>query len=297
MEDYQIRLAAFDWLKNQAVINDNIFSRNVLSLGFIFEGNQVPLVSPQGIFKPKICNLPLTITSTTKGPYIDVIEHSTDLLLYKYRGTNPLHRDNVGLRKLMETNTPLIYFLGLIPGKYLAVWPVYIIGDDTENFLFRVAVDAEISLSQKDNQISEDIASRRKYITSTVRLRLHQSSFREKVILAYSRQCAFCQLRHIELLDAAHIIPDADPLGAPIVNNGIALCKIHHAAFDRFFLAITPNYQIIVRNDLLQEEDGPMLEHGLQSLHRQRLHLPKSKSDWPNQSFLEKRYTDFVKHV
>ena len=47
---------------------------------------------------------------------------------------------------------------------------------------------------------------------------------------AYQSQCAFCRLRRAELLDAAHIIPDSHPLGEPRVSNGLALCKIHHAA-------------------------------------------------------------------
>ena len=34
-----------------------------------------------------------------------------------------------------------------------------------------------------------------------------------------------CRLHHEELLDAAHILPDAHPLGLPNVSNGLALCK------------------------------------------------------------------------
>lgn len=41
-----------------------------------------------------------------------------------------MHRDNVGLRKAYQNGIPLIYFQGIIPGKYMAVWPVYIAGDD-----------------------------------------------------------------------------------------------------------------------------------------------------------------------
>ena len=84
-----------------------------------------------------------------------------------------------------------------------------------------------------------------------------------------------CRLRHEELLDAAHIIPDADPEGEPVVSNGLALCKIHHAAFDRQFLGITPDYVIEVRKDILQETDGPMFQHGLKDMHNTPLWVPK----------------------
>lgn len=97
------------------------------------------------------------------------------------------------------------------------------------------------------------------YITATVRQRLHQRTFRERVMQACGEQCSLCRLRHGELLDAAHIIPDGRPGGDPIVQNGLALCKLHHAAFDRRFLGIRPDYMVEVRRDLLEENDGPML--------------------------------------
>jgi hypothetical protein len=52
------------------------------------------------------------------------------------------------------------------------------------------------------------------------------------VLAAYRHQCSLCRLKHEELLDAAHIIPDADPEGEPVVSNGLALCRLHHSAFD-----------------------------------------------------------------
>ena len=53
---------------------------------------------------------------------------------------------------------------------------------------------------------------------------------------------------HAELLDAAHIVPDADE-GEPVIPNGLALCKLHHAAFDRYFLGVRPDYVLQVRPD------------------------------------------------
>jgi putative restriction endonuclease len=60
------------------------------------------------------------------------------------------------------------------------------------------------------------------------------------------------------LLGAAHIIPDSDPEGHPEVSNGLSLCKIHRAAFDRGIIGIRPDYAIEVREDALKEVDGPM---------------------------------------
>jgi putative restriction endonuclease len=143
------------------------------------------------------------------------------------------------------------------------------------------------------NEAAESNIYRRAYVTSTVKRRLHQRGFRERVIAAYQSQCTFCQLKHAELLDAAHIIPDKDAQGIPSVNNGLALCKIHHAAFDQHIIGVTPDYQIKVKEVILREKDGPMLKHGIQELQDQKLILPRSKKAWPKQEFLDVRYQEF----
>ena len=114
------------------------------------------------------------------------------------------------------------------------------------------------------------------------------------MLSAYKDQCALCRLRHRELLDAAHIIPDSEPDGKPIVKNGIALCKLHHAAFDNFFIGIRPDFKVVVRPDVLEETDGPMLRHGLQGLHDTRMLIPRKIDFRPNAGLLERRWERFA---
>lgn len=135
--------------------------------------------------------------------------------------------------------------------------------------------------------------AKRNYITSTIKTRLHQKSFRERVLQAYKEQCAFCSLRHVQLLDAAHIISDNEEMGDPIVINGLSLCKIHHAAFDSNIIGVTPDFKIEVREDILYERDGPMLKHGIQELQNQRIILPHSRNLWPDKDRLDIRYHKF----
>jgi putative restriction endonuclease len=292
--DEQVRITAFAWLKEQVSIYGEVLPRNLLEKGFVFEGERIPLIAPQGIFKPKYLDLPLSITTVPKGPYEDNFS-SDGFLLYKYRGTNPRHRDNEGLRQAWYQSTPLVYFHGIVPGRYLAVWPVYIIGDDPKSLTFKVAVDDVATVSFDIKQAVNPMLAegRRAYITTTVRQRLHQRDFREKVLYAYREQCAICRLKHQELLDAAHIIPDREPEGIPAIRNGIALCKLHHAAFDAFMIGISPDYKIEIRSDLLEEHNGPMLEHGIKELHKTRIILPRGKEFWPEQELLEIRYQRF----
>jgi putative restriction endonuclease len=293
--DLKIRLAAFGWLTSQVEIYGDVLPRKLLVAGFDFQNKRIPLISPQGIFKPRFMELPLSITTTPHGPYEDSFGQD-NLLLYRYRGTDPNHRDNVGLRTVYVQKRPLVYFHGIVPGKYLALWPVFIVNDDPDNLAFSVAVEdiANINLEAFEmEKIAEGAEARRAYLTSTVKVRLHQRRFRERVLNAYHSQCTMCRLKHRELLDAAHIVPDALDQGEPTVNNGLALCKLHHAAFDKLFIGVTPDYVIQVREDILKEEDGPILLHGLQELHLTRLFLPRQKVNWPSQEALAWRFEKF----
>lgn len=295
--DLAVRIAAFDWLAGQVSVHGDVLPRDLLQRGFEYRGERVPLISPQGIFKPRILDLPLTINTSPDSPYDDSFSQE-GYLLYKYRGTDPGHRDNVGLRQLLEQSRPLIYFHGIVPGRYLAVWPVFVIGDRPTDLTFELAVEelASIELERGERlQVADDSSARRAYITSTVLVRLHQREFRERVIAAYQSQCAFCRLKRQELLDAAHIIPDRYPESTPSVTNGMALCKLHHAAYDSFILGVTPDYVIQVRRDVLRETDGPLLVHGLQELHGAKLVLPVREEHWPAKESLEWRYQRFRK--
>jgi putative restriction endonuclease len=193
----------------------------------------------------------------------------------------------------MLRRTPLAYFYGTVPGRYEAIWPVFVVHDDDRQLTFTVVVD-DSAFAHMDGTPSDiDAEGRRRYITTLVQRRLHQQAFRERVLLAYHESCGICRLRHRELLDAAHILPDRHPLGQPIVSNGLALCSLHHAAFDRQVLGVRRDLTIEVREDVLREEDGPMLLHGLQGFQGSRLVIPLREDLEPNREFLAERYELF----
>jgi putative restriction endonuclease len=297
--DARVRKAAFDWLSAQVSRHGDVLPRTLLSEGFQFDGVRVPLLGPQGIFKPRVlAEAPLSITTVYGGPYDDSFVSAG--LRYRYRGKDPYHADNRGLRTAMQRRLPLVYLHGIAEGKYLAAWPVFVVADNPDELTFTVAVDdtrhlglltdvGSIGLSTGD----ESEVARRAYSTAVVRVRLHQRAFRERVLEAYQRQCAFCRLRHDELLDAAHLIPDADPAGDPLVRNGVSLCALHHAAFDKYFIGIRPDYVIEVRADLMSEKDGPTLAHAIQGLNNKPITLPWRREHFPARECLEMRYELF----
>ena len=93
--------------------------------------------------------------------------------------------------------------------------------------------------------------------------------------------------------DAAHILLDGHSKGEPIVPNGLALCALHHAAFDRNILGIRPDFIVEVRADSLTEKDGPMLQHSLQGFQGTIILRPGSRVLWPRSDFLAERYEEF----
>jgi putative restriction endonuclease len=292
----QIRAVAFEWLKKQTDIYGDVLPWVLIQRGFNYNGQQINLVGQSGIWKPKVfSSIPLSIRTTYNSKYDD---HPEDgFFIYKYMGNDPKHWDNAGLREAMLNQVPLIYFYAVDIGRYSVKWPVYIAEEDQATHSFRILMPAEngdISDIKKYDRIEERPEyAVRKYVVEEVTQRLHQSAFRDIVLRAYNKRCAFCMLKHEQLLDAAHIIPDGEDKGEPYVINGLSLCKIHHAAYDNNILGVTPGYIISVRDDVLNETDGPMLKHGIQELNNLKILLPDRRKSWPDKERLEIRYARF----
>jgi putative restriction endonuclease len=191
----------------------------------------------------------------------------------------------------MERGLPLIWFFGVGTALYLPTFPVFIVGEEREELQFSVDAVSGGSL-RPESPLEETL---RRYITVETKRRLHQPIFRATVMRAYETRCAVCALGHSPLLDAAHIVPDRDEGGIAAVRNGLALCKIHHAALDARILGVRPDYVVEIKADLLEEIDGPMLKYGLQERHGQSLMvLPRSRRERPDVSLLEQSYTSFL---
>lgn len=265
---------------------------------FRFRSEALPLMDLQrGIRKPAVLDAALSFRTVYRSegaerPYEDAVGPD-GLIRYKYRGVDPDHSENRALRTAMERKLPLIWFFGVGPGSYLPTFPVYIVGEEPDKLQF--VIDAVTHGAIEPQTALEETLKR--YITVETRRRLHQPIFRATVMRAYKSRCAVCALGHSQLLDAAHIVPDRDEGGVAAIRNGLSLCKIHHAAFDSHILGVRPDYVVEIRSDLLEEIDGPMLKHGLQERHRQRLMvLPAARRERPARDLLEVSYETFRNH-
>lgn len=227
----------------------------------------------------------LSINTTKSGKYEDQ-EVSGGLWKYDYQAGGTAGK-NTKMRKAMEFQLPLIWFVQQDSGRYVP-YRVFIINDFPDQGYCLIAPDLSLAKSAKSESIIE-----RRYAERVMKQRLHQPAFRAKVLSAYETKCAICRLAHGQLLDAAHITPDSDETSSTSVTNGLSLCKLHHAAFDTHIVGIDGNYRVHVRSDILTEKDGPMLEHGIKKMDQANLWLPALKSNLPDPIRLEERFKKF----
>ena len=201
-----------------------MLSHEDIARGFMFEGQRWPLWNPQrGIFKPR--GMPFLLSIRTVFPrkrgriWSDDQRHvhqqifaGDDELDDAFMGTDPSSPDNVWLREAAERQIPLIYFLGVSPGRYQAHCP------DLRRGLGPAAPDRAHRVRRAcwcycHGHITG--RGRAPLCPPPGQQRLHQASFRDSVLAAYDPRCAISNLPDDHLLDAAHIIADANELLGP----------------------------------------------------------------------------------
>jgi putative restriction endonuclease len=288
LEQSLIRQDVFRWLELKRAAGASEVTRDEL-VNYHYRDERIPLLdTARGIRNPADFSSSLTIMTSFDSPYADTFTPD-GFVHYSYQTRDG--GDNRKLRRAFEQKDALVYLHGMRPGAYVPYYPVYVEADDEERRQFLISLDPSLRFFDDPLHLTPD---ERSYAERLVRTRLHQPLFRARVMRAYATTCAVCDLRHADLLDAAHIISDTDPEGLAHVTNGLALCKIHHAAYDRDLLGITPEYEVRIRSDLMEEKDGPMLRHGLQEMHGRRINLPADAKDRPSHRALELRFAAFA---
>ena len=290
----------FAWLRARLLTQD-VFTRDDLS-EFQFQGRRYRLVGPQtGIWRAKESPAAISILTAYRAegqrrPYEDAIGDD-ELLRYKWRGTDPNKADNVWLRRAMQLQVPLVWFIGVgtRPGSntqvFVPQFPVYLVAEEPEFHQFVVALEGQRRVPATTDGDVIEIA--RAYNERMAKVRLHQPLFRTAVLHAYERRCAVCRLPFAELLDAAHIRSDSAG-GSAAVSNGLSLCKIHHGAFDSNIIGISPDYVVHVRDSVLATFDGPTLQHSIKEMNGESLRqLPSSRALRPDRDLLAERFESF----
>lgn len=104
--------------------------------------------------------------------------HSVDTdteLKYAFMGKNPDAADNRWLREALEARVPIIYFLGVTPGRYQPFWPVFITDWSASDLCATIAFEQDM---QRDSPIEMvDLIRERRYAMTQVKRRLHHAAF------------------------------------------------------------------------------------------------------------------------
>ncbi len=113
-------------------------------------------------------------------------------------------------------------------------------------------------------------------------------SFRSEVLDAYEHRCVVCghdlQLCNRDMgLEAAHIKWHAAG-GPDRIENGLALCSLHHKAFDLGALAISPTRQFLVSE---KARGGPRFEELLMRYHGAPISDPIRDEYAPASEYIE----------
>jgi putative restriction endonuclease len=132
----------------------------------------------------------------------------------------------------------------------------------------------------------------RRIVIQQIARRYRASRFRGVVLSAYGHRCAFCGVQ-LGLLDAAHIVPVFSPGSSDEVNNGIALCKTHHHAYDSNLVAFDVDFRLLVNESRMTQlwqrgEGGGMQE--FRAALSQYLFLPADQRNYPGTLYIERSF-------
>lgn len=140
-----------------------------------------------------------------------------------------------------------------------------------------------------DAQIDAVSNRERRVILSRISRKYRAYDFRRRVLGAYEYRCAACGFQ-LELVDAAHIVPVADPTSTDETTNGIALCKIHHVAMDRNLISFDEKYKIEVSESEIERLADANLAGGIREFKQNlkaAIILPNDRRDYPSPAYIK----------
>ena len=302
MNEREIIATAFRYMSQLELIYDDAVPARELQKGFKFGDEVVQLrSSANGIFKPRqMDDVVLSITTTIpkeggRNIYKD-FEGDDGTYHYAFEESSTGEYRNQYLINNYETETPFIYFKAVAPAVYQCIWPCFIEAIDHDKRFIKIIVGEKPRIigSEVSYVFAKPKEIQARYYVRESKTRGHQAEFREEVLKVYSRKCAISGLPEDKLLQAAHIIPDAEYSGVQTVRNGIALNYLHHKAYDTFLLGIDADYTVHISDKLKSLEDGPLLEHGILGFDRKKIHLPRDMQSRPDQDLLNRKFERYL---
>jgi putative restriction endonuclease len=161
---------------------------------------------------------------------------------------------------------------------------------DEADLLRRIANEPD---NVTDGEIHQEIAQPRQWAVTQTKRALRALDFADRILAAYGNRCAMCGMQ-LRLLDAAHILPVSEPDSTDHTNNGIALCALHHRAYDRSVVTFDPDHRIRLngpRLASLRAEGLAGQADAFRAALNERIEIPQLKKDRPRKDFVQRANT------
>lgn len=150
--------------------------------------------------------------------------------------------------------------------------------------LLNAALNPQVLVNQA---ILAAAPQQRQVVARTINQRARAAGFQDRVLTAYGHRCAFCDVQ-LNLIDAAHIVPVAEN-GSDETMNGIALCGLHHRAYDRALITMDAQYNVRL-NPSRQAHLTQIGHHGgmakFQTDLRAVINVPPAPPDRPHPQYI-----------
>ncbi len=163
--------------------------------------------------------------------------------------------------------------------------PLHDFGQSASDIAVLDTVAQNLVINDQDIQIVDN--ARRTTVVS-ISKRLRDANFRKRVLTAYGFQCAICGLQ-LQLVDAAHIIPVNHEKSTDETCNGLALCALHHRAFDQTLITVGDDYSVWLNEMRVSELKRARRVGGLDVFEknlRPLIVLPPAVSDRPHVEYI-----------
>lgn len=126
-----------------------------------------------------------------------------------------------------------------------------------------------------------------------IRQRVNQSFFRAAVMNSYNFRCCISGVQKSELVEACHIVDWAeDEANRTNPRNGLCLNPFFHKAYDKLLISITPDFDIVISDSLIDNIDSDASQRYLLQLNGTKIHLPDKFL--PQRDLLEKHHQKYL---
>lgn len=141
-------------------------------------------------------------------------------------------------------------------------------------YLELVSSDREENITEaweEPNLVDVEVTEAERQVT----VRVGQSFFRRVILTSYHQQCCVCGMPVPDMLIASHIIPWRDAKQHRLnPHNGLCLCALHDRGFDRGFVTVGEDYEVIVGNELQLYLPNQAVDNHFKSYHGKLIQLP-----------------------